>query len=123
MSPERLSADDPQVQKALGKKGHKYGAKPTMVNGIRYDSRREAARAGQLDADAFVGTILYLQRQPSFDLHVAGVKVCRYVPDFQYLDARNGEVIIEDCKGFRTPLYRLKRKMFEAEYGIQVRET
>ena len=100
---------------------HKYHAQPEYLDGYRFASRKEALRYVQLRALQRGGQIHGLELQPSYDLHVGKIKVGRYVADFCY---REGEqVIVEDVKGMRTPLYRLKKKMVEAEHGFVVRET
>ena len=101
------------------KKG-KYNAKKTEVDGIKFDSKREAERyvvlKGQLDR----GEIQKLELQPKFPLvptfkkdgqTFRGIK---YKADFMY--QKNGVVIIEDVKGFATKEYKLKRKLFEWIY-------
>ena len=108
-------------------KRHKYGAKPTTVDGIRFASQAEARRYRELTLLLRAGKILWLQCQPSFDLVVddaakgRDVKVGRYVADFRYT-MPNGVMVVEDVKGVRTPIYRLKKKMVEALYGITVVE-
>lgn len=94
-----------------------------MVDGITFDSKREAARYLELRLLERSGAISNLRLQPKFELHVAGQKVCRYVADFAYLDSDTLLAIVEDVKGIKTPVYRLKAKMLKAEYGITVRET
>ena len=52
---------------------------------------------------------------------VSGITIGHYVADFEYLE---GDVrIVEDVKGMKTPLYRWKKKHFEAQYGLKIRET
>ena len=61
--------------------------------------------------------------QWKFPLHTIGnKKVSSYIADFVYCE-KYGSMVVEDVKGMRTPLYRLKRKWLEAEYGITVKET
>ena len=100
---------------------HKYHAKPTTVDGIRFASKRESTRYQDLKLLQIAGEIDDLELQPSFDLHVKRVKVCRYVADFRY--QQDGKVVVEDVKGARLPLFKLKAKMLKAEYGITVLET
>lgn len=120
---ERRALADPAVQRALGRKTHKYGAKRTTVDGITFDSKREAERYDELQLLVRAGQIHGLRLQPSWDLHVMGVKVARYVADFSYHVWAEGPVVVEDVKGMRTPMYRLKAKMLKAEYGIEIREV
>lgn len=67
------------------------------------------------------GIITDLEMQPKFDLIVNGQKVCRYIADFRY--ERNGEVIVHDVKGMRTPVYNLKKKLMAACLNIEIFET
>jgi hypothetical protein len=99
----------------------KYRAKPTTVDGIRFASKKEARRFSELKLLERAGKIADLELQPRYDLHVAGKKVAAYVADFRYVEG--GETIIEDVKGMKTPMYRMKKKMVMAEYGIVIRET
>ncbi len=99
----------------------KYGAIPTTVDGIRFHSQGEAMRYGELKLAERSGTISDLRLQPKFKLVVKDVKVGDYVADFQYIE--RGNVIVEDYKGVRTPVYKLKKKLMQAIYGIEIFET
>lgn len=110
----------------------KYGNTATNVGGHRFDSRREARRYAQLRLLELAGEITGLELQPEFVLYALAldhdglirdlVRVGSYIGDFRYRDA-SGQMIVEDAKGVRTPLYRLKRKIVEAQYGIRIREV
>jgi hypothetical protein len=99
----------------------KYGAIRTKVDGIVFASRKEAARYRELKALASAGKISRLELQPRWALHAEGVKICEYRADFSYWVG--GERIIEDVKGVRTAVYRIKKKWMKAEYGIDVVEV
>jgi hypothetical protein len=105
----------------------KYGAVPTISSGIRFHSRREAARYSELLALAKVHEITLLELQPRFVLQAhdrcGPVKLGVYVADFRYVDTQTRAVVIEDVKGFKTPLYRWKKKHVEAQYGITITEV
>lgn len=101
----------------------KFRAVATVVDGVRFHSRREAARYGELKLLQRAGQIRDLELQPAFPLIVNGVKVGRWIGDFRYVDCRNGEVVVEDVKGMRVPMYRLKKRIVEAIYPIQILET
>lgn len=106
----------------------KYGAIPEVVDNIRFASRREAKRYGQLKILVKVKAIRELTLQPKFSLAVAdrfGVLavIGVYRGDFSYVDAKTDEFVVEDTKGVRTPLYRWKAKHVKAQYGITIRET
>ena len=104
----------------------KYHAKATVVDNIRFASQKEARRYGELKLLEKAGEIQELHLQPAFDLYaddgVCGRKLGRYVADFEYRIAPDWELVIEDVKGFKTPLYRWKKKHVEAQYGITVVE-
>ena len=105
----------------------KYGNQPVEVDGIRFDSKREAARWGILRLMEQAGEIRDLQRQVRFPLEVNGVKVTTYVADFTYRDPKlpleRGSFVVEDAKGCRTREYLLKRKLMKAIHGVEVKET
>lgn len=106
----------------------KYGAQKTTVDGIVFDSKREATRYGFLLMLQNAGQISGLTLQvpfvlaPSVRLH--GEKrarpAVRYVSDFVYSCPLNG-VVVEDSKGMDTPMSRLKRHLMATVHGIYVR--
>lgn len=107
----------------------KYGAKKKVVDGITFDSSKEAKRYCELKMLEKAGDVKELTLQPVFPIYVCKyrgsdpVKVCDYIPDFRYREGPQGLLVIEDVKGVRTPTYRLKKKLFEAQYGLTIRET
>ena len=104
----------------------KFGAVKTKVDGIVFDSKREAARYAELVLLHRAKKIRLLELQPVFPIVVNGVTVAKYVADFRYqtipLGFELAETIVEDVKGVKTPLYRLKKKLVEAQYGIEITE-
>lgn len=103
------------------KRPHKYGAKPTVVDGVRFPSQKEARRWGELKLLERAGEIRDLRRQVRFALDVNGIPVCHYIADFVYFE--NHARVVEDAKGFPTPEYRLKAKLMRAVHGVEIRET
>lgn len=107
----------------------KYHAAKTVVDGITFDSKREAKRYSELKLMERAGVIKDLQRQvryeliPAFDAGGKHYRPTSYVADFVYTDAKNGKEVVEDCKGFRTDIYRLKAKMFAHKFGVSILET
>ena len=102
---------------------HKYNAKKTAVDGITFDSRKEAERYKELKALELVGKIDRLELQPRFLLQekyrcADGEKMRKveYVADFQYDEKETGHTIVEDVKGMKTEAYKLKRKWFKHKY-------
>ena len=100
---------DPKVlqKKPKGRFGrrHKMNARPTVVHGLWFGSRGEAARYCELKALQDRGDIAELECQPVFKFPT-GVK---YVADFRYV-RKPKTVVIEDVKGFETPVFKLKMK-------------
>jgi hypothetical protein len=103
------------------KKRNKYGNTFTWVDGIRFHSKKEAARYEVLRAEEAANLILHLKLQPSFPIRIGGYLICRYIADFQYV--RDGVTIVEDVKGRLTDVYKLKRKLMKACYNIDILET
>ena len=103
------------------KRTGKFNARRTEVDGIVFDSAKEARRYRDLKLLAKAGQIAKLELQPEYPMIVNGHKVCAYRADFRYLE--NGKTVVEDCKGMRTPIYQLKKKLLFACYGIKVCET
>ena len=100
----------------------KYGNQKTEVDGYLFDSKREANRYMELKLLERAGEISSLELQPSFELLVQGGKsVGKYYADFRY--TQNEEVVVEDAKGVKTDVYRLKKKIVEAVYGIRIVEV
>lgn len=101
----------------------KYRNKPLVLDGVRFDSRKEAARWVELRLLEKARLISDLRRQVKYDLVVNGVKVCSYVADFCYVE--NGVEIVEDVKSVATmtPVFRLKAKLMAAIHGVTIRTT
>lgn len=114
--------------KAMGKRG-KYGARKTVVDGITFDSAREARRWGELSALRLAHKIECVSRQHVYEIapsvHIEGEKrkrpAVRYRADFVYLDLSTMKWVVEDVKGFDTPVSRLKRHLVKSVLGIDVR--
>ena len=123
---------------------HKYGNRKVAVDGIAFDSIREARRYKQLKLLLLAGEIVCLQMQVPFELVPAQYeetgevyskgprkgqpkqgkcieKSVVYVADFVYFE--NGKRVVEDTKGVRTPEYIIKRKLMLQKYGIRIREV
>jgi hypothetical protein len=119
--------------------GSKYKATKTTVNGIEFDSKKEARRYEELCMMEAAGAIRGLQRQVKYILipaqrepDIIGPKGGKkpgkllehevaYVADFVYEEA--GKTVVEDTKGFRTKDYIIKRKLMLWVHGIRVREV
>lgn len=102
----------------------KYHARRTEVDNIWFDSQKEANRYSDLKLLVRAGTIHDLELQPEFPIVVNGQKICVYRADFAY-KGLDGKRTIEDVKSgpTKTPVYRLKKRLVEAIYGIRILET
>lgn len=104
-------------------KKNKYHARKTEVDGILFDSAHEAKRYGELRFNLLAGNIQNLRLQVPYVLipkSEYGGKI-EYIADFVYEE--NGRVIVEDAKGVRTPVYKLKKRLMAELYGIKIKET
>jgi hypothetical protein len=117
----------------------KYNNKKTVLDGISFDSKKEARRYSELSLLEKAGVITDLKRQVKFVLIPAqreadiigkrgGVKPgkviereCAYIADFVYQE--NGKTVVEDTKGVKTKDYIIKRKLMLYIYGIRIREV
>ena len=108
----------------------KYGNKPCQVGADKYRSQRERDRHQSLLLLQHAGKIAGLTREVPFILadrvKIDGEKRARpavkYVADFIYSTA-DGRQVVEDAKGFQTPLYRLKKHLMATVHGISVMES
>lgn len=107
----------------MSQRRSKYGAKPTFVDGMRFDSRGEAKRWGELRLMERAGQIENLERQVPYRLEVGGELITKYVADFRYFDRAKREVVVEDFKGVRTPEYRIKQKLMRALHRVEIVEV
>lgn len=96
-------------------------AQPTIVDGHLFPSKREADRYVELRTRERAGEIEDLRLQVRFPLEVCDVLIAHYVADFTYRE--DGHLRVEDAKGMRTEVYRLKRRLFEALHHLEIREV
>ena len=103
---------------------NKYGAKKVVMDGQVFDSKREFHRWCELRLLERAGKISDLKRQVKFELipKQVGERACSYVADFVYYDA-DSKKVVEDCKGYRTEGYKIKRKLMLWVHGIKIKET
>ena len=123
----------------------KYNNKKVMVDGIKFDSKKEAKRYQELKMLEQAGHITDLKRQakyvlipaqyePSGEICTKGKekgkpkkgklleRECAYYADFVY-STKGGELVVEDTKGMRTPDYIIKRKLMLYVHGIRIVEV
>ena len=112
------------------KQRSKYGNEKVEVNGIKYDSKKEAKRAEELEYMQKWGEIKNLERQkkyvlqPSFEFNGNKIREIAYLADFVY--EQNGESIVEDVKSEATrkdKVYKLKKKMMMYVHKIEIKEV
>lgn len=102
----------------------KYGNKKKSVNGVEFDSTKEARRYVDLLAWQQSGQIRGLEHQKAFPIVVENVHICEYQADFVYFTGE--QMVVEDVKSKITrknPVYRLKKRLFEAIYKIEIQEV
>ena len=126
--------------------GTKYNASKTVIDGITFDSRKEANRYCELKLLEKGGIISDLRLQAEFELIPAQYepdtvtitktgkekivkgkcieRKCSYLADFVYTDNKTGETVVEDTKSpaTRTKEYIIKRKLMLYKYRIRIRE-
>lgn len=101
----------------------KYRNQPVTEDGHRFDSKAEHRRYLELKLLVAAKEISRLDVHPRFEIEVKGYFICHYEADFAYFDEREQQRIVEDVKGMRTDVYRLKAKLMRACHGITVREV
>lgn len=94
---------------------HKFHAKPTESDGIKFASKAEARYYGQLKLRQRAGDVVFFLRQ--VPVHLPGE--VRYVMDFMVFEA-SGEVRMVDVKGIETESFKAKKRMVEALYPIKI---
>ncbi len=100
----------------------KYYSKKVVVDGITFDSKKEANRYSELKMLEKAGKIkdLKLQHQfvlqPPFRKNGKAIRAITYVADFTYYDLEKMKNVVEDVKGYKTDVYSMKKKMFEYIY-------
>lgn len=124
-----------------GSRRNKYKNKKTEVDGIIFDSIKEARRWQELRLAEKAGAIGDLKRQVRYQLIPAqrepdtrgprgGIikgklleRAVYYIADFVYLDISTGQIVAEDTKGFKTKEYTIKRKLMLYMHNIKIREV
>lgn len=124
---------------------NKYKNKKIEVDGIKFDSKREAKRYSDLKLLEKSGQISELERQVKYilipaqrettnEVYKKGIKKgqcksgkviereCAYYADFDYM-TKDGKHVVEDTKGIRTQEYIIKRKLMLYKYGIRITEV
>lgn len=107
-------------------KKNKFNARKTLVDGILFDSAKEAGRYKELKLLERAGHIKHLALQVPFIFEIDNKKMFTYYADFKYMPKNyNFFPVVEDVKSEITrklPVYRLKKKIIEAYYNITISE-
>lgn len=117
---EILSRQEGQAALAHKPKRTKYNAKKTMVDGILFDSKREAAYYSELKTREKAGEIIGVELQRPFTILINGFLIGTYKSDFAFWDNTADRFRVIDVKGMDTPLSKFKRKCVKAQYGFEV---
>ena len=101
----------------------KYHAKKITIDKITFDSKKEAIRYQELKLLEKSKAISGLKRQVPYVLIEKSKygREIKYLADFVYTE--NGMIVVEDCKGIKTPVYCLKKRLLAEKYGIVIKET
>jgi len=103
---------------------NKFGNTKVVVDGIKFDSKKEANRFGNLKLLQKAGEISDLKLQVKMEIMVKEKKIATYIADFTYTE--RGQYVVEDVKSDFTrknPVYRLKKKLIEAIYNLKIKEV
>jgi hypothetical protein len=98
-----------------------HNQKITTDIGEKFDSKKELSRFRALQLLAKAGEIWDLKRQVKYEINYGKFHICNYIADFTYM-TKAGQVV-EDVKGFKTPVYRLKKKLMLGLLGISILES
>ncbi len=116
MKQEHMSASEYRKMLKTPKKS-KYNARKTKVDGITFDSLKEANYYKELELLRQAGEIKWYCLQPRFPLS-EGIE---YRADFIVCD-KNDKTHIIDVKGFKTQVYKMKKKLLKNKFGINLEE-
>lgn len=105
----------------------KYHSKKIIINGIEFMSKREANRYLELKSMLDKGEISELELQvpftliEPFTLNKKKYRKMEYIADFVYM--QDGKQIVEDTKGYKTEVYKIKKKLMAYLYRIEIKES
>ena len=108
----------------------KYRNKKVETADGKFDSIKEKNRYDELLLLEKDGIITDIRRQVKFELIPSqydeyegkvAERALSYIADFVYI--QNGERIVEDCKGYRTETYKIKKKLMLWIFGVKIREV
>ena len=101
----------------------KYGNRKVTLYGMTFDSKKEGERYMFLRSEQLAGHISNLRCQVPFVVIPPVDKELgtKYIADFVY--EKDGKMVVEDAKGFRTEVFKIKKKLMRWRYGIEVKEV
>jgi len=117
------------LSNSIDQKKNKYNNTKVEYKGIRFDSIKEMKHYQLLEYLQRIGEIKELKLQvpyeliPKYKINNKTVRKTTYIADFTYITTKDDKLHIVDTKGFKTDVYRLKKKLFEYKYGVEVEEV
>lgn len=100
----------------------KYRNIKTTYNGIKFDSKKEANYCFELDMRKKAGEVISYEMQVPFQVVLNEKKICKYILDFMVL-LKDGSIEYVDVKGMKTTVYRIKKKLVEAQFNLKIKEV
>ena len=117
------------LSNSIDQKKNKYNNTKVEYKGIKFDSIKEMKHYQLLEYLQKIGEIKELKLQvpyeliPKYKINNKTVRKTTYIADFTYITTKDDKLHIVDTKGFKTDVYRLKKKLFEYKYGVEVEEV
>jgi len=117
------------LNNSIDQKKSKYHNTKVEYNGIKFDSIKEMKTYQLLEYRQKIGEIKELKLQvpyeliPKYKMNDKTIRKTQYIADFTYISTKDNKLHVVDTKGFKTDVYRLKKKMFEYQYGIEIEEV
>ena len=117
------------LSNSIDQKKNKYNNTKVEYKGIKFDSIKEMKHYQLLEYLQRIGEIKELKLQvpyeliPKYKINNKTVRKTTYIADFTYITTKDDKLHIVDTKGFKTDVYRLKKKLFEYKYGVEVEEV
>lgn len=117
------------LSNSIDQKKNKYNNTKVEYKGIKFDSIKEMKHYQLLEYLQKIGEIKELKLQvpyeliPKYKINNKTVRKTTYIADFTYITTKDDKLHIVDTKGFKTDVYRLKKKMVEYKYGVEIEEV
>lgn len=117
------------LSNSIDQKKNKYNNTKVEYKEIKFDSIKEMKHYQLLEYLQKIGEIKELKLQvpyeliPTYKINGKTIRKCVYIADFVYFDTKDNRIHVVDTKGFRTDTYKLKKKLFEYKYGVEVEEV